>query len=84
MMFAFKAVGIFTLVTLLDFLWAQYIKHTANADALKSSLYATLISLMGSAVTISYIDDRRMIVPAALGAFAGTYLSARYGKRNDP
>lgn len=83
-MFALKAFGIFVLVTLLDFLWAQYIKHTANAEALKSASYAALISLMGCMVTISYVDDRRMIVPAALGAFVGTYASARFSKKHDP
>jgi len=82
-MFILKCVFVFCLVAFLDFVWAQYIKHTANANALKSSVYATAIYLLGCVVTIAYVDDHKMIVPCALGAFAGTYISAKLSKNKD-
>jgi hypothetical protein len=76
-----KYVGVFLLVAFLDFMWAQYIKHTAVADALKSASYSMAIYLLGCLVTIAYVEDHKMMVPCALGAFAGTYLSAVFSKR---
>lgn len=72
-----KFVVVFLLVAFLDFLWAQYIRATASAHALKSASYGTAIYLLGCFVTITYIQDHMMIAPAALGSFVGTYLSAK-------
>ncbi len=73
----YKAIFIFFSVSLLNFLWGRYIKHAAQANALSSAIYAGIISLVSSFITIIYISDNRMIIPAALGAFIGTYLSIR-------
>lgn len=78
-----KYVGVFALVAFLDFMWAQYIKHTAAADALKSASYSMSIYLLGCVVTIAYVEDHKMMVPCALGAFVGTYLSAKLSKKED-
>lgn len=80
-MFILKCAAVFVLVAFTDFLWAQYIKHTATSAAFKSAVYAAAIYLLGAGVAISYINDHRMIAPAVLGAFVGTYLSAKYGKK---
>lgn len=80
-MVALKFLAVFILVALVDFLWAQYIIHTAEARALKSAFYATGIYLLGSLVTIAYVNDHSMVGAAGLGAFAGTYLSVKMKKK---
>ncbi len=79
--FVLKFVGIFLLVAFSDFLWARYIKHTAESNALKSAVYASAIYLLGSVIVIAYIGDHSMVLPAVLGAFVGTYLSAKLEKK---
>ena len=71
---------VFLLVGLVNFLWARYITHIADARAAKAALYGTTISLLGNLVTIIYISDHRVIIPAAFGTFIGTYLSVRMSK----
>lgn len=73
---------VFLLVAFVDFLWAQYVIHTANIKPLKSSLYATGIYVLSSLITIAYVDDHNMVLPAGLGAFFGTYLSVRLKKKS--
>jgi len=29
---------------------------------------------------VAYVQDRRQLLPASIGAFVGTYLSVRYGR----
>lgn len=70
-----KAILIFFVVALADFLWAAYIRHIAEGNPLKSAIYAAFISAVGSIATIVYVSDHRMIVPMILGAFVGTYFS---------
>lgn len=80
-MLSTKFLVVFLLVALVDFLWAQYVIHTAGIKPLKSSLYAAGIYILSSIITIAYVDDHHMVVPAGLGAFAGTYLSVRLKKK---
>jgi len=83
MMLLMKYVGVFALVAFLDFMWAQYIKHTAKANALKSASYSMTVYLLGCLVTITYVEDHKMMIPCALGAFAGTYISAKLEKQKE-
>lgn len=72
---------VFLLVTVVDFFWAMYIKHTANSNALLASIYGAAISLISGLITLSYVADHMMIIPACLGAFVGTYLCVKYGHK---
>ena len=76
-----KFLLVFLLVTIVDFIWARYIAHTAKNNAIKASCYAAILTLMGSVVTIAYVDNHYMIIPAALGALVGTYLSIKLSKK---
>ena len=69
-----KFILIFIVVTVADFLWAAYISHTASNNVWKASFYAAAIALFGGVITLAYINDWRVIFPAALGAFVGTFL----------
>lgn len=68
---------------IVDWIWAWYIIYTAKKHAIKASILATLISCLGSYVTLSYINDRRAIIAVALGAFVGTFLSIKFSKKEE-
>ena len=60
---------VFFATVIVDWLWGLYIIHTSNKEALKASIYGTMIALMGSFVTISYMQDRRNLIAVAFGDF---------------
>jgi hypothetical protein len=64
-----------------DFVWAKYIAHTSKSNAMKASFYSALLTIIGAVVTMTYVDDHRMIIPAALGALVGTYLAIKLDKK---
>lgn len=73
----FKIVLVFILVALVNFLWANYISHVSRTNSLMAALYGTAISLFGNVATVIYISDNRMIIPAAIATFIGTYFSVK-------
>jgi hypothetical protein len=68
---------VFIVMTLTDFVWAQYTAAIAKDKAFPAGLWSIGIILFGSYVTKSYVDDYWMIIPASIGAFAGTFLSVK-------
>lgn len=65
-----------------DILWVYYIRRSGQGKAAGAASFATLILLCGSFVTISYTSDHRMVIPAAIGSFIGTYLAVRLDTRH--
>lgn len=66
---------VFVLACVVDWIWSMYIKTTAHGQTLASSIYASLVVLAGAAITIFYVSDHWLVVPAAAGAFVGTWVS---------
>ena len=64
-----------------DILHAVYIKSVQNDKPLVASGYAAVIYVLASWVTISYVGDIWILIPATLGAFAGTYGGVLINKR---
>lgn len=56
-----------------DFFWAKYISTVAATSALSAANYSVAVVLLGTYVVISYVEDKRMIVPTIVGAWLGTY-----------
>ena len=65
----------------MDFICAKYIAHTSKNNAIKASCYAALLTVIGGMVTIAYVEDHRMMIPAALGALVGTYIAIKLDKK---
>ena len=74
---------VFIATIVVDWLWALYIIYTSKKQALKAAIFATLLTCLGSFITLSYIHDRRAIIAAALGAFIGTFLSIKFNKHRE-
>lgn len=68
---------VFFAIAGLDFVYAEYTKATAGRKPLPASLLAGLIILLSGFVTTSHVDNKWLLLPAAAGAFVGTWLSVR-------
>lgn len=76
--FARQCVAVFLAMALLDIVFAPYVAKIASREALEASVWASAIVVCNAFVVVSYVKDRRLILPLALGAFAGTWLSVSY------
>lgn len=76
----FKYLIIFFSVALVDVFWTRYFQSVAEKHAVKSGLYSSLIILIGAFSTMSYVEDHMLVIPAALGAFVGTYFTVKTHK----
>lgn len=74
---ALTALLVFASVTAGDWVWARYAIAVQGRHALKASAMAVGIILVGAVSTVAYVEDHRMVVPAVLGAFVGTYFTVR-------
>lgn len=63
-------------VALADAVWVVYIRTIAENQHLTAAFVSVILILLGAFVTIAYVSDRRMLVPAAIGAFLGTLISS--------
>jgi hypothetical protein len=75
-----KILLVFGAVAVTDVFWTLYVTGANDGKIWKASFYSTMIVLCGSTATIEYVQDPRMIIPAALGAFAGTMLPLLWRK----
>jgi hypothetical protein len=78
MTWAVEWLAVFAAMFALDFIWARYTRAVGEKAAARSSAWATLIILVSGFVTTSYVSNPWLLVPAAIGAFTGTYAAVRY------
>lgn len=75
-------VFIFTAVFVIDILYTFYLKAVQDSKPLIASGLASIVYVLACVVVINYTTDNWLLIPAALGAFCGTYVGIRL-KRND-
>ena len=63
-----------------DAVWAKYITTAADGKAFAAATWGSLIVACGSFVTVQYVANKWMILPAIVGGFIGTYLMMKYGR----
>lgn len=71
------SIAVFFATVIVDLAWSLYIRFLAKDKIVSASVFSSLIILLGAFSTLSYIDNRWMILPAAVGAFVGTLISKR-------
>lgn len=64
-----------------DLCWAFYISRVKDHQPLRSALWAVGLFLTGAIGTISYVNDPWLLIPAAIGAFSGTFLAVLLEKK---
>ncbi|MFA6365497.1 MAG: hypothetical protein WCW78_03810 [Candidatus Paceibacterota bacterium] len=75
---------IFGATVLSDMLWAFYIRRSNDGKALSAALFSSAIILSGGLVVVAYVENNWYLLPAALGAFIGTFISIQFDKRKNP
>jgi hypothetical protein len=79
--FIVKSILVFLAVVLGDILWVLYIRRSGEGRALSAAVFGTLIWIFGAFVVINYMEDKRLIIFAVLGAFIGTYLAVKFDSK---
>ena len=57
-----------------DIFYTYYLMSVQNEQILKASLWATVVFLFACTAVINYTTNHWLLIPAALGAFSGTYV----------
>lgn len=76
-----NSVIVFSAVAVLDFVWAFYTRACANGWAGIGALAAGLIILLSGSAQIGYVHNPWLLLPAVLGAIAGTWSALTLAKR---
>jgi uncharacterized protein YebE (UPF0316 family) len=64
-----------------DVFYTYYLKAVQGEQALKASSWATIIYIVAAFAIIEYNTNHLLLIPAALGAFCGTFVGMKIRKR---
>jgi len=78
--FPLLCLGIFSLNYAIDWEWAKYTRALVDRARVAASVHAALIIGLVAMNTMAYINDWLLVIPAMLGAAAGTWHSV--GKKH--
>ena len=60
-----------------DIVWAYYFIKVAQKRPHQASMFAILIALNSSFITISYIGNLYFLIPVIVGSYIGTYIAVK-------
>lgn len=69
-----QSVSVGSATVLSDYIWARYVGHIADGSPVTAAHFGALVIVLGAFIVVSYVNDKRLILPAAIGAWVGTYL----------
>jgi hypothetical protein len=61
-----------------DACWALYVASVKAGSATEAAAWAVALFLLGAVAVMGYVRDRWLLIPGALGAFAGTWAGVAY------
>lgn len=73
------AVAVFVALFILDFFWTRYTAAVTARAATPAGIYSAGIVLANGVAVLIYADNPVMVLPAALGAFCGTWFAVKRG-----
>lgn len=71
---------VFGSTVLCDVAWTKYMLAVADKRPTASGLWSAGIVLFGAFNIVTYVHNHWALIPAALGAFLGTWLTVRRAK----
>lgn len=83
MSYPLQFIAVIGAVAIADAFWTLYFIETEKRNALMASVWSSLIILASAYATTSYVDDKRFVIAAVLGAFIGTFITISYKKRKE-
>lgn len=72
--------SVFLAMAVTDICWTFYLFAVEERRSLKASIWAMMLYLFGAFVVSSYVKDNTLIIFAALGSFAGTFVTIEFKK----
>jgi Na+/glutamate symporter len=60
-----------------DIFYTYYLKAVQESHALKASFWASVVFCIACVAVINYTSNHALLLPAALGAFLGTYVGIK-------
>ena len=70
-------IQVFLALVVIDILYAVYTKQVMKDKPAYSSLLAAGIYVINAIITINFVIDPWLLIPAGLGAFVGTYIGVK-------
>jgi hypothetical protein len=80
MEFWLRGLAVLVAVAVADVAWARYNLSISGRAAHRAAVWSVVIVLLGAVSFVGYLEDRRMIAFAAVGAYLGTWVAVRRGK----
>jgi len=83
MIYLLKFLGVMLAMAITDVCWAYYFIKVEERRPMGAGLWATALFICGASVTSNYVDDKSLIIAAALGSFIGTWATITYKKNKE-
>ena len=75
------ALGAFVGMFALDFVCERYTRAVTERRTIAAATTAALMIVFSGTTVLSYVGRPLMLIPAAAGAFCGTYVANKRGKQ---
>ena len=72
-----RFIAVFFAMFFTDIFWTMLVRKTTQGKALAAAIYSVILVLLSAVAITSFVEETIYLVPAALGAFAGTYLTVK-------
>lgn len=83
MPFILKFIVVMLSMALADICWAMYFIEVDKRRVIASGIWGSTIILFSAFTTVHYVEDRRLLVAAVVGAFIGTAGTVMWKKRKE-
>lgn len=71
------AIGVFLASAFIDFAWAHYTMAVSAKRVHPAAAWSVVIGLLGAVSVLSYTHNKWLLIPIALGYYAGTWFAVR-------
>lgn len=71
------AILVFIAMYMVDMSWGRYVQHAAAGNRMWAAGWSIPITGLSGLVTMSFVEQPLMLIPACLGAFVGTLHAIR-------
>jgi hypothetical protein len=65
-----------------DIFYTYYLKAVQDEQVMRASMWAAVVFLIACVAVINYTTNYWLLIPAAVGAFCGTWVGMKLRKNN--
>ena len=73
--------GVMVAMIIADICWTYYFIKVEERKAIAAGIWSSFITVSGSFITTSYVEDKSLIIAAVIGAFIGTAGTVYFKKK---